>query len=353
MKKTPLGSIFIILASVVIVFAGVKAASDIIVPFLLALFLSIILSPLFQFFQRRKLPDALALLLVMLLFLLALFLVVILIGSSARDFSANIDFYAQQLRAYQIYLIDFGAKYGIELPKAELLSMLDSKSIMSYASILVNSLASLFTNGFVMVLLVVFMLLEGSHFHQKLHYADSKEQTMKYVEQIFAQIKEYMVLKAIISFATGVIVWISLLVIGTDYPFLWAFLAFLLNFIPNIGSLIAAVPAVLLTLVQLGSFSALLVASLYTAINIVIGSILEPKIMGKGLGLSTLVVFVSLLFWGWLLGPTGMLLSVPLTIMAKIIFDSNASTKWIGILLGDTSVRGESVKLSKFVISDK
>lgn len=337
MKEHNVGYIFIVLASVVVVFAGIKAASDIIVPFLLALFLTIILSPLYHFFKKRKVPDAIALIFVMLLFILFIFLIVTLIGSSAREFSANIDFYSQQLRAYQVYLIDYGAQYGLELPKTELLSMLDSKNIMSYASMIVNSLASLFKNGFIILLLMIFMLLEGGHFTNKLLYADSKQQTIKHIQQIFAKIKEYMVLKAIISLVTALIVWISLIFIGTDYPFLWAFLAFLLNFIPNIGSIVAAVPAVLLTLVQLGSFSALLVAILYTAINVIIGSILEPKIMGKGLGLSTLVVFSSLLFWGWLLGPIGMLLSVPLTIMAKIIFDSNQSTQWLGVLLGDGS----------------
>ena len=149
-----------------------------------------------------------------------------------------------------------------------------------------------------------------------------------------------MVLKALISLLTGFIIWIVLLLIGTDYAFLWAVLAFLFNFIPNIGSIIAAVPAVLITLVQLGSMSAVFVIALYTGVNIIIGSIVEPKIMGRGLGLSTLVVFLSLLFWGWLLGIVGMLLSIPLTIMAKIAFDAHENTKWVSVLLGS----GENIK---------
>ena len=152
-----------------------------------------------------------------------------------------------------------------------------------------------------------------------------------------------MVLKAVISLFTGLINWIALVVIGTDYAFLWAVLAFLLNFIPNIGSIIAAVPAVLLTLVQLGSISAVIIALVYMMVNVVIGSIIEPKVMGRGMGLSTLIVFLSLLFWGWLLGAVGMLLSIPLTIMAKIALDANENTKWIAILLGT----GESIEEKK------
>jgi predicted PurR-regulated permease PerM len=131
--------------------------------------------------------------------------------------------------------------------------------------------------------------------------------------------------------------------IGTDYALLWGVLAFLFNFIPNIGSIIAAIPAVLITLVQLGGFSALIVAAFYIVINITIGSILEPKVMGKGLGISTLVVFLSLIFWGWLLGMVGMLLSIPLTIMAKIIFAANENTKWLAVLLGS----GENLAVEK------
>ena len=337
MQESRLGYIFIVLASVVVVLAGIKSASEIIVPFLLSLFLAIILSPLYNFFRDKKLPEALAIFFVIILFLVFIFLVMSLIGSSARDFSSNINFYAQQLTSYQFQFLDLSTKYGIELPKEEFVSMIDTKYMMNFARTIFDSLASVFTNGFVIVLTVIFMILEGTHFTQKLQVADSKKQTILYIEEIFAKIKEYMVLKAIISLITGIVVWVSLLLIGTDYAFLWAFLAFLLNFIPNIGSIIAAVPAVLLTIIQLGSFSAMLVALLYTSINIIIGSVIEPKIMGRGLGLSTLIVFLSLLFWGWLLGPIGMLLSVPLTIMAKIIFDSNQSTKWLGILLGDGS----------------
>ena len=134
--------------------------------------------------------------------------------------------------------------------------------------------------------------------------------------------------------APGVAVWLWLWLLGVDYPILWSLLAFLLNYVPNIGSIIAAVPAVLLALVQLGPGSALWAAAGYLATNVVFGNILEPRFMGRGVGLSPLVVFLSLIFWGWVLGPVGMFLSVPLTITAKIALAASDDTRWAAVLLG-------------------
>jgi predicted PurR-regulated permease PerM len=114
-------------------------------------------------------------------------------------------------------------------------------------------------------------------------------------------------------------------------------LAFALNYVPNIGSIIAALPPVLLAIIQVGFFKAMIIAAGFVVINVVIGSVIEPRFMGRGLGLSTLVVFLSLLFWGWVLGPVGMLLSVPLTITAKIALDSREESRWIAVLLGPES----------------
>ena len=117
-------------------------------------------------------------------------------------------------------------------------------------------------------------------------------------------------------------------------PVLWGFLAFLLHHVPNLGSFIAAIPAVLLTLVQLGIGHALLVAAGYLAVSLVVGNVLEPKLMGRRLGLSRLVVFVSLIFWGSLLGLIGVVLCVPFTMTLKFACENNSKTRWLAVLLG-------------------
>lgn len=339
MQQREMGYYFIVMASVVIVLAGAKSASEIIVPFLLSLFIAIILSPAYNFFNKKGLPNAISLTLVITIFIIFLILVAKLIGSSVQEFSSNIDFYNQQLRNIFSSFTDYATKVGIEIYFEDIESIINTKQIMYFSTSLIKSIGSLFADGFVILLTVIFMMLESKYFIDKLEYASLKNSAVNHTEEILNQIKEYMVLKALISLFTGLIVWIALTIVGTDYAFLWAVLAFILNFIPNIGSIIAAVPAVLLTLVQLGGVSALTVAGIYVVINVIIGSVIEPKVMGKGLGLSTLVVFLSLLFWGWLFGMVGMLLSIPLTIMAKIIFNANENTRWIAVFLGT----GESV----------
>jgi predicted PurR-regulated permease PerM len=343
MKQEKIGYYFIVVASLIIILAGLKSASTLIIPFLLSLFIAIILEPSYSYLKSKKFPDIIALGIVILSFIFFLSLIGSLIGTSVHDFSSNIDNYTLKLNAYYLNIAQYANGFGFTLPLEEFHTLVNSKQVMLMASSFIKSIGSMFTNGFVIILTVAFMLLESQSFASKIVYLDTKKETAEHINTIFSKIKEYMMLKALISFLTGVVVWIVLSIVGTDYSFLWAVLAFLLNFIPNIGSIIAAVPAVLITLVQLGSISALLVSSFYIAINVIIGSIIEPKVMGRGLGLSTLVVFLSLLFWGWLLGMIGMLLSIPLTIMAKIVLQENPSTKWIAVLLD----QGENIKTDK------
>ena len=343
MQDRNIGYFFIVSASVIIVLAGVKSATSIVIPFLLALFIAIILSPSYNYFNKKSIPNVLSLTLVITMFVIFLMFVAKLIGTSAQEFSSNIGFYEQQLSGSLHKITEMAVSLGVELPEDEITSIINPKQIMQLSSGIVQSIGSMFTNGFVILLSVVFMLLESEHFTSKITYATKDNSVINNIEEILSKIKRYMVLKALISLFTGFIIWIALLVVGTDYAFLWAVLAFMLNFIPNIGSIIAAVPVVLLTLIQLGSISALIVSAIYVGVNIIIGSVLEPKIMGRGLGLSTLVVFLSLLFWGWLLGIVGMLLSIPLTMMAKIVLDANENTRWIAVLLG-TGENLEEVK---------
>jgi predicted PurR-regulated permease PerM len=197
---------------------------------------------------------------------------------------------------------------------------------------------SILTNTFLIIFIVIFLLMEESTFPQKLQTALPKAQeTMDTVSSFNKRVNKYLLIKTTISFITGVLVAISLLILGVDFAILWGLIAMLMNFIPNVGSLIAAVPAVLLAAVQLSIGDAGLVALCYIVINVVMGNIIEPRLMGKGLGLSPLVVFLSLIFWGWLFGLVGMFLSIPLTMIVKIALEQNPNTLWIAIMLGDSA----------------
>jgi predicted PurR-regulated permease PerM len=167
----------------------------------------------------------------------------------------------------------------------------------------------------------------------KVAFGESKLTSDK-LHDITEKINHYMVIKTYISLGTGILVTTWLTILKVDYAILWGILAFMFNFVPNVGSIIAAIPAVLLAVVQWGPGTALLAAGGYILINVGIGNFVEPRLMGSKLGLSPLVVFLSLVFWFWVLGPVGMLLSVPLTMTMKIALSSSEETAWISTLLG-------------------
>jgi len=191
------------------------------------------------------------------------------------------------------------------------------------------------SESFIIMLVTIFMLLEVKSFLYKASIIEKLHgNSLQYLDKIGVSIRHYLSIKTVISLLTGLFIWIWLWIVGVDYAVLWGLIAFLLNYIPNIGSIIAAAPTMLLALVQLGFGGMLWAGAGYLIVNLVMGNIVEPRVMGKGLGLSTLVVFLSLIVWGFVFGTVGMFLSVPLTMTIKVMLDQNKSTEWISILLG-------------------
>jgi predicted PurR-regulated permease PerM len=230
-------------------------------------------------------------------------------------------------------------KLGIDISGLAVTEIFDPGAAMKLVATLLNGLGNVLANGFLILMTVIFILLEASSFPVKLRTVlGGPETSLVRFDNFISNVKHYMAIKTLVSLATGLLVAIWLIVIGVDYPLLWGLLAFALNYIPNIGSIISAVPAVLLAIIQLGFIPASLTAAGYVVINLVMGNVVEPRFMGRGLGLSTLIVFLSLVFWGWVLGPVGMLLSVPLTITAKMALDSSDDTRWLAVLLGPAIV---------------
>jgi len=336
---SPASRALMVSAALVIVIAGMRYAAPLLVPFLLAVFIAVISYPLMCQLQNKGLPKGLALTLVMLLVIFIGLGLTFLVGSSITDFSQTLPEYQQRITAEWGDALLWLNDHGISVTDS-IKEVADPAAALGLVSSILKGFGSVLTNSFLIILTVVFILMEAAGFTQKfiaLNQTGSAKPAAggQLFSQVFVdKLRSYMSLKTIISIATGVIIAMAMWLIGVDYPVLWGVLAFMLNFVPNIGSIIAAVPAVMLALVQLGFSSALIVAAVYVTVNVLIGSIIEPKYMGKGLGLSTLVVFVSLVFWGWVLGPVGMLLSVPLTITVKLALDSKPETQWLGHLLG-------------------
>ncbi len=326
--------ILIITACIDIIIAGLKMAAPLMVPLLLSAFLAIICLPPLYFLMQRGLGVSSSVFLVTGT-LLFLGLVVSLFAAAAiADFSNNLPLYQNRIQTQMGELISWLSSLGFNIPSGSILESFDPSSLMKMAGNLLSSIGNALTDAFLIILVVIFLLFEAVALPHKWAEMDSHAPSTHAFERFLKTVHSYLVIKTLVSTATGAFITIWLTVLGVDYPILWGLMALLFNFVPNIGSIIAAVPAVMLAMIQLGMDSAALTALGYVIVNIIMGNVIEPRFMGKGVGLSTLVVFLSLVVWGWVLGPVGMLLSVPLTMIVKLACEAKAETHWIAVLLG-------------------
>ncbi|MCW4628391.1 MULTISPECIES: AI-2E family transporter [Marinomonas] len=325
-------------AAFIIIIAGLKAASQIVVPFMLSVFIAIICAPLMSSLRHRKVPTWLAIILVVMLILVGIGSLAVLVGASLDNFSSQLPSYKARFAEETSNLIKLVNSFGLQISYDQVKGYIDPSALMQMVANALRGLGSALTNLILVVMIVIFILFEAVELPKKLSVAlNDASQSLQKFESFIQSVNRYLVIKTLVSILTGVLITLWLWVIGVDFPILWGVCAFLLNFVPNIGSIIAAVPAVLLAFVQLGSLSAGLTAAGFLAVNLIIGNVIEPRYMGKGLGLSTLVVFLSLLLWGWVFGPVGMLLSIPLTIIMKLAFEAHPRMQWLAVMIDSDS----------------
>ena len=330
------GSVAVSLAAVVVIIFGMQMAKVLLVPFLIAAFLALISVRPMLWLQQKRLPNFLAALAIVSAMALIIAVIGAILGSSIADFTAALPEYQARLDVIVDGAVNFFLKHvGGDQSMDSLADMVDPGWAMGFVAAILNSLKDVLTNMFLIIFMMIFMLLEASSFGTKVEAAFGRSANSLERPRVFLQnLGRYLGIKTVVSAATGLCVGILTWSIGLDFPLLWAMLAFLLNYIPTIGSIIAAVPAILLALVQLGPGAAGATAMGFAAINVVFGNVIEPRMMGYGVGISPLVVFVGLVFWGWVFGPVGMLLSVPLTMALKLALESDERTRWIAIFIG-------------------
>jgi len=346
-KQKQFVSPIVIAAASIIIIGGLVAARAIITPLILAIFVSIICAEPVGWLTKKKVPKALAIFLVLSGLIALVGVVGLLLGSSFNQFSKNIPLYTANLN-----IILETTLLNLRLPE-NFLSIdfiretFDVSRIFGLTAGAIGQVISLLSNSIIILLVTIFILDEAASFGIKAKLIEKVTgKPLDFLNDFRHDVKRYLMLKTAISFATGFFIAIYLMIIDVDFPLLWGVIAFFLNFIPNIGSIVAAIPPTLLAFVQFGLSGAILCASGFLVINMVIGNYYDPRILGKGLSLSPLVVFVSLIFWGAILGIIGMFLAVPLTLVLKIWFDQEEGTKWISILLGsekDAKKRSEEI----------
>lgn len=337
------GNITAFLAAFVIIIAGIMYAASMVTSLLLALFISIICAQPIQWLKKKKVPQGLAVTIVF-VFIAALFFVFgEILATSFTSFAEDASIYEQSLRDIGGSVIQFLSDYGIKINLKEMSKNFDASKVMSFTANFLGQLGGFMGNALTISLLALFLLLELDSVSVKIKaIAKDTAGSLSYLNVIGDSIRHYLTIKTLTSLLTGIFIWIGLAILGVDYAIIWALIAFLLNYIPNIGSIIAGIPAVLFSLIQLGLSGAIWTTGIFVVVNMIIGNAVEPKMMGRGMGLSTFVVFFSLIFWGFVLGTVGMFLSVPLTMTIKIMLEQNPKTKWMAVALG-TQEEAEAV----------
>ncbi|OQX58506.1 MAG: hypothetical protein B5M52_05350 [Helicobacteraceae bacterium 4484_230] len=323
------------MAYLIILIAGLKAGSDLVVPLLMAFFWFLLFLPLIDKLRSFGMLDIFTTIIVFgitlgIVALMGTFLVI-----SGQDIIANLPVYQERYYELLPKVAVFFEKFGITMERSYIENLFDPIQIINYMATFLKEMGGIMTDGLLTLFIVLFLFLESSLLSKKVLYLAKRKDAKEKIELFLHNVNTYFLTKTAISILTGLLIYAILAFVGLDNAPLFGFLAFLLNYIPNIGSIMAAIPAILVSLLLLTITETVFIVTGYILVNSVIGNILEPKLLSRGVGLSTLVVFLSMVFWGWVFGPVGMFLSVPLTTVMKIGCDDSLNLKWASVLLGD------------------
>ncbi len=381
-KQTGSGlRILLSLASVVVIVMGLKASASLFIPVMAGLFLALLSLPILNWLAARALPRPLAVVATVLIDLLILFVIVFLLSGVIGDLQSKSADYAERMRKQAAHFStsmdqqiarfgSFWSRAGDEVPPGtetgaetsapattpspgnDLSAVLDT-SFPTFQELferywdsnrlvammgkfdVVSRFTSLASQSIFALIVMIFILSEsGRYAHKVRDVLRVKGPDLSLFQNTSRDIQKYLAIKTVASAVTGILAAISCIIFRVDFPLLWGLVAFLFNYVPAIGSIFAAVPPVILALILHGFWPAAGVLGCYLVINFTIGNFLEPIFLGDRFGISTVVVVLSVLFWGFIWGPVGMLLAVPLTMLVKVMLDNNADLRWISAFMG-------------------
>lgn len=322
-------------ASVVIVAAGVHGGRAILAPLALAVFAAVVSLPLMLWLRRLGTPPALAILLVMLLNALVVTSIGWIVVQTINEVRVELPTYLERGQALEASLRAWLDGKGIPVTADTYATLVQPERLLDLVTVAARNITSVLALLLLILLYLVFVLLESVSLPAKIqHVLRPSQRMLDGGMQVLAQLQRYLVLKSLISLSTGVLVAVAAASLGVDFALFWGLLAFLLNFIPTVGSFVAAIPGILVALLQLGPGAALTFAAAYLVINVVVGSMIDPILIGRELRLSPIVVLVSLVFWGWAWGPIGAFLSVPLTVTVRMIMERTRSLRLAAAMMG-------------------
>ena len=325
----------VVAASTIVVVAGLREASEILLPFLSALFIAVVSLPVMAWLQRHRVPTWLAVMLTVLAAAGVVSVLGVVVGQAVGEFAQVVadSQYNQRFEELADQLSAWAEEANLPFADRTPFELVNPEAVVNLLGGTLAALAGVLQDAFLVLLAVIFILIEAAGFRRKLRVAFGDRANFERLDQMAQQVQRYLAVKTAVSLGTGFLAFLWVWTLGIDFPLMWGLVAFLFNYIPNIGSIVAAVGPSVLALVQVDLGLALAVAAGYVVLNVSFGNILEPTLLGRKLGMSVLVVFTSLVFWGWVWGPMGLLLAVPITMTFKIAFENTDDLRWISVLL--------------------
>jgi len=342
MEQNPGTRYLFIMAMTVIVVGGLRLAAPVLLPFSLALFLAVLTLPIVVYLQQRRVPPTLAIFLAVMVDVAVVGLLIVLASQSIAEFQDRLPRYVVRLQDLWNNWIQGlrAATVPGAVPLADALTetdLMNPEQLMNLAGGTLTRVLAFASNAFLVFIVLIFILGEATVFPAKFRAILGRQRGhSSNIMKMVAEVQEYLGIKTFISLATGILLGAWCWVMDLDFPVLLGLLAFVLNYVPTVGSIIASAPAILLGLIQFGFGHAVIVGLGFVAVNMVFGNLIEPNLLGRRLGLSTLVVILSLIFWGWVWGPVGALLAVPLTMVVKIMLENTSDLRWVAVLLDKT-----------------
>ena len=337
--------VMLVLAATVVVLVGLRLVAPILNPILFAVVLTLLFSPVYSWLLRRGLPAPLALL-GMLVLLTVLFLgLIFIVGGSISRFTERVGFYTTQLNGQVDSLDALIERLG--LSNVDVGDVVKPGALTEAIGAILSGIAGFLSDFFLILVIMLFLLGEGPAMMDRLRAGTSGDNPqVERLTTVGRSVVRQFGLRAIVNLVTGAGVTVLLFLLGVDFPLLWGILTFFLSFVPYIGLVLAVAPAVVLALAEFGVSRAVLVIVGVIVINILAENVLSPMMMGRGLNISPTIVFLSFIFWAWLLGGPGAFLALPITLFVAVMFGTFPETRWLASLIGtggaDTGTAGDT-----------
>ena len=343
----------VIFAGISIVLLTMRTASDILSPILLALVLAITASPLVSWFMKRGAPAWLALILTIILIIALILRIVWLVGLSVQDFGEKLPAYEQRIEEIEGTLGSRLTNLGVDVDNLAADPLIKPDALLGFIAGFAGDIVSSLSNWGLILLTSVFFMLEATIMPRKVRsVAEESDPDVQRSLRFNQHIRQYMTINAAVGLLAAVFNVILLAIMGIDFALLWGVLSFFMSFIPNIGFLISVIPPAFMALIQYGVTEMLIVIVAYVLINFLVDNVIKPRFIQEGLNISATVTFLSLILWGWVLGPIGAILAVPMAMIVQAILESREETRYLAYLMGDGSEPFDPEAKSELIVME-